>query len=280
MASPYLPDFSEMLAVSHSHGADGEAPESWDDLAGLWPIAAGGGPTAYDLSGYGTHGAIDGATWVSSPLGPALNFDDVDDQTLFPATNQFTNLPALTICARIRVVTPRGSGGCIMTLGGVGFSSGEWRFLAAGLDLQWAADFTGGDPFAQTAAVLTQGAWHDVAVTWNGGNNVSTTDIRFWLDGVSVAPDSTGSGANRKDETGLQLQLCDAGFGDIQIAWAGLWSRMLDASEIRTMHVNPNALVTPQSRTVVKAPAAVGSIMNQLQGSNVGADLYNGALSV
>lgn len=75
MSFLYIPDFSEMLAVAHSRGADSETPELWDGLVGLWPIAAGGGITAYDLSGYGNHGTLTSTLdWVTTEKGRALDY--------------------------------------------------------------------------------------------------------------------------------------------------------------------------------------------------------------
>jgi len=45
------------------------------DAAGLWHFDEGTGSTAYDSSGYDSHGTISGATWAS----PALDFDGIDD---------------------------------------------------------------------------------------------------------------------------------------------------------------------------------------------------------
>jgi len=83
-----------MLAVAHTHGAGSEAPELWDGLVGLWPLAAGGGVDAYDLSGYGNHGTLtnmDPATdWVPSPYGWALDLKNTAVQYLTIPAPQLT----------------------------------------------------------------------------------------------------------------------------------------------------------------------------------------------
>ena len=70
-----------MLAVSHSRGADSDAPEQWNDLKGLWPLVAGGGGKGYDLSGYGNHGDWNGsgAHWAPSEQGTVGQCNGTDD---------------------------------------------------------------------------------------------------------------------------------------------------------------------------------------------------------
>lgn len=77
----YIPSFSEMLAVSHSHGADSDAPGLWDGLVGLWPLASGGGGTAFDLSGYGRDGTWNGTGthWTGSERGTVGQLNGSDD---------------------------------------------------------------------------------------------------------------------------------------------------------------------------------------------------------
>ncbi|MCK4342410.1 MAG: LamG domain-containing protein [Phycisphaerae bacterium] len=60
-------------------GANGAAADLNDGLVGYWSFDEGDGETAYDYSGHGNHGTIDGAAWTTGISGSALNFDGDDD---------------------------------------------------------------------------------------------------------------------------------------------------------------------------------------------------------
>jgi len=88
MGSIYIPTFSEIQAVAQSRGADSCAPGLWKDLVGFWPLAAGGGATAYDISGYGNHGTLTNmdpsSDWVVTEKGRAVNFDKTNNYISVP----------------------------------------------------------------------------------------------------------------------------------------------------------------------------------------------------
>lgn len=98
MGDVYLPDWSEVLAVSHSHGEDSDSPEAWNGIRGLWTMVQGGGKTLFDISGYGNHGALTDMVpaddWVAGERGYTLEFDEVDDHVLIP---NFSYGPNLTV---------------------------------------------------------------------------------------------------------------------------------------------------------------------------------------
>ncbi len=65
-------------------GANGALADLNDGLVGYWSLDEDGGSTAYDYSGHGNHGIIDGAIWAVGISGSALEFDGVDDHVQVP----------------------------------------------------------------------------------------------------------------------------------------------------------------------------------------------------
>ena len=90
----------------------------------------------------------------------------------------------------------------------------------------------------------------------NSGNVTATYTDRIWI--------GSNSGSNM-------------GYGLVKFCAA--WSRDLTQAEIIQLHLNPYQMFQPMAIPFsVAAGAPVGAIINQLQQSNIGADLYNGTL--
>ena len=62
----------------------------------------GSGTACHDLSGYGNHGEVHGASWVSGVSGPALFFDGRDDYVEVPHSTSLGITSDLTVCAWVR----------------------------------------------------------------------------------------------------------------------------------------------------------------------------------
>ena len=69
---------------------------------GVWSFDEGSGTTAFDASGYGNNGTINGASYITdtpSNTGYALSFDGVDDYVGIGVGTDYFPLPLFSICA-------------------------------------------------------------------------------------------------------------------------------------------------------------------------------------
>lgn len=130
----------------------------------------------------------------------------------------------------------------------------------------------------ESAIAVQSNQWHHLVVTWTGGGDADV-DIAFWLDGQQLGYTGAGTDATGyRSDASMDLSLSATGTTfKGQLALASVFDRILIPSEIETLYRTPNALTTRRAKVFA---AAAGAIMNQLQGSNVGADLYNGAMIV
>ena len=106
-------------------------------------------------------------------------------------------------------------------------------------------------------------------------------DAKGYIDGLNAVEDLDFHPGPATDGN-LQLNATEDinKIGDQSIYLFALWDRTLSPAEMWYLYVNPWQLFQP--RTVMMpvgvAAAAAGSIINQMQGSNLGADLYNGTI--
>ena len=245
----YIPDFPEMLAVSHSHGAGSEAPDLWEDLNALWPFGAGGGPTAYDLSGYGNQGTLtsmDPATdWVPSPYGWALDFDGTSQYVTFGTQLNNTLNDSFSILMWVATdadgVTLFGNRGAansrLMT-------RGIWGANALRVTEENVGVITGGGTF--------QSGWNHCVWTYDKTN----TQHSVYLNNVLVASKSQAFGgayagnSYLSDDSANQL--------DGRIANCLIYNRSVSLSEIQQLYEKPNDMLTLRQRVYSTAVAPGG----------------------
>lgn len=262
MSSLYIPDFSEMLAVSHSHGANSEAPDSWKDLVGLWPMGAGGGPTAYNLSGYDNHGTlINGPTWVPTEKGWGLDFDGSNEHITVPAVAGAAFLTLAGSVAFWAKLSPMA--GIYVALGYGDTGSDYWLMrprTRAGtqmLDIGW--DIGAGDKYRRYNHTWS-GEWVFIVVTYDG------TLMRAYFDGVEKAVDaSDGNGAWLGAASPPDVRIIfgnDETFNYDYLGQMGsiaLYLRALALAEIQQLYERPNDMLTLR-RKVYAAAVAPGFV--------------------
>ena len=79
-------------------------PSSTDSIVGLWHLDEGIGTTAYDSSGYGNDGTIQGnPAWVSGRIGKALKFDGIDDYVEVPDSASLDITDKITVEAWVKI---------------------------------------------------------------------------------------------------------------------------------------------------------------------------------
>lgn len=242
-----------------------------EGLIGCWMMNESSGDVVFDSSPERHNGANSGADWI--PLG--LEFDGADKiQLSHPIAN---NLDAFTISARFNGA----AGGIVYAEGYNG--DANWA-LFMGIDpnppysgrffikenATWKATTIGTTPIND--------GWHNVSFSQK--NKSSRT---IYIDGVPEDTDTDTVGDMSTLNTSNIGVLERDTFGSYfvgDIAYVHLHNRALSNSDIYQYNRDPHGMfnrsMTPITMSYVTPP--VGAIMNQFQGPNIGADLFNGAL--
>ncbi len=268
MSELYLPDFSEILAVSHSRGAESEAPELWDDLVALYPIAAGGGIIAEDMSGFEHNGTLtNGPTWVMTEKGSALDFDGGNQYGDIPHSSRFEGLVNSSIGCWFRVdSTPTNTLQMLMSKydQNLALENRGWYFALFDAngdgDAQLRMTFSDGvnsDVLQGTISVV-DGKWYQAAgvrqagkfsLFLNGKLDISASGL---ITGASVA-------TNRSQLIGARWNIANTNrHFDGQLSLCGFWPRAITPSEIQQLHQDQYVMLRLRTKPhpTAVAPAA------------------------
>ena len=266
MGQLYLPTFSEMLAVSHSRGADSCAPHLWNGLVGYWPCAAGGGLTAFDMSGYGNHGTLTnmdpGSDWVVGEKGRALDFDGTDDYVDAGDVSGVLSLASPWTLATTGTLGALPNADDISRMVGIvdtaGAADDSHNITIGALE-------SGGSAYAKIAtqgetpgngSALTLNAEFGVALVWDG------TDFLLYLDGAldySKTPTGSGWQGSKYLKIAKRRQAVDDWWTGT-VGCTSLHSRALAPSEVQQLYAEPWCMVTPRARVFPAVVAAGGDI--------------------
>ncbi len=145
-----------------------------------YPLDEGWETTAYDNSGYGTHGTLYGGTWVQGILSYALEFDGQDDYILIPNTPSL--LPGTSDFTVELYIKTEGTSRQTIINNGYGDATAEYYFdiLADGRLYGW-TDYPGasGDSITGSTSV-NDGYWHHVVF-------LRDDKLHLFVDGVEDA---------------------------------------------------------------------------------------------
>ena len=273
MSALYIPDWSEVLAVSHAHGADSRNPDAWASQVGLWTMLQGGGKTLYDVSGYGNHGTLtnmDPTGWVlGNPRsgGYALDFDGVNQRVEIGSDLGMGGATGLSISAWIKPRTPFADFDGIFTIGAANQRT-PWLVGRSGLStLEFRVDTTTSslDILLRTSTTLADDTWAHVVATWDG----TTAHVYFNAVVDAVSDTSVGNTLptpNANADIGAANGSLHA---TMQIASMAIYRRALSASEVQNRYNEPNAHLTLRQRVFPAAVApAVGGV-NQIIGGGM-----------
>ncbi len=166
-------------------GTDLVTPLAAPELIAYWKFDEKTGITAYDSSGYGNHGTIQGATWVTGKFGGALSFDGKDDYLKVPSNPSLDTKNEITLEAWIN--PEKGNPYPILEYNDgthAGVHLWQWRRWS---DLYANLVNTRGYCLLEAPEVISTG-WQHIAVTYDGiygklyhnGELVATTKIQ-WL---------------------------------------------------------------------------------------------------
>lgn len=231
-----------------------------------------------DYSGYGLHGEITGADWIASRFGPVLSFNGSSDHVDCGTNDVLDGLSdAITIEALVQLGAA--------TTAHIACKEYDIFFRAAGASpqLQLGLDISGVKYAKSVNDALVVSTWHHVAGTYRSGDSV----IQLWIDGSEPSysqQDSTGGGTIATNTDPILIARRKDGYyfgGDI--GYVRMYNRALSAAEIQASYQRCLARASAMKRTwmipyLVTGAAPAGAIMNQLQGPNLGADLFGGAI--
>ena len=180
----YSISFVLMLVLVPARAADA-------DLVGYWTFDEGSGRTAYDYSGQGNDGTIEGdPQWVPGKLGGALQFDGDDDQIQLKFV--FTTLGSASNTVAVWIQVPSAGTAGLGATERVGLVLGNyndspnsnWELHGAGQTRVW---WNGGEVDNRGTTDLRDDTWHHVA--WV--RDKSANAIYHYIDGQLEATAST-----------------------------------------------------------------------------------------
>ncbi|MCL5012000.1 MAG: prepilin-type N-terminal cleavage/methylation domain-containing protein [Patescibacteria group bacterium] len=238
-----VPDASQMIALKTVTGSDSSITSlgargtlnqlPGKDLVGYWPMDEGLGTTAYDASGKGNNGTINGSmvwqTSASCKTGACLNFGDFVGQNI-TGSNNGSSLDAntgLTLSAWIYPTGPASADGFETILLGSGAYYLSFNYTSNALSCYW----YGTNPEGYHTTPMNSvpyNTWTHVSCVWDGAH------INQYINGVvsnTVAVAGLGnapSAFNIGDESARQFH---GKIDDLRV-----YNRALTATEVKTLY--------------------------------------------
>ena len=271
MSNAYIPDWSEVLAVSHSRGADSDDPRAWSDLRGGWLGLQGGGKKWFDVSGFGNRGTLTNMVPATAWVASALDFGGASQERVSVAAaasiNDLVPLSISTWCfprdieINAALVDKRGQ-----------FFALGWQFYIQGAfadsgKLAFRRDSGGGTDMWGTTAngAVAVNQWQHLAMTWDGGLDPSTS-VQFFVNGQEQSLSLSTVGSVGSSDAGNALSIGGQPWSpgssvdelDGLLATTTVHNRILASSEIQQLFADPDAMFRPRAKVYAAAVAAVG----------------------
>ncbi|MGD8501806.1 MAG: LamG domain-containing protein, partial [Phycisphaerales bacterium] len=162
------------------------------ELVGYWKFDEGSGTIAYDSSGHGNDGTLDGdPQWVAGRIGGALEFNGTDSIVDIPYSPDMTPSEGATMSAWVFPTDTTRA--CI-----VGQFEGYGMALLGGLQLKsviWGADWVVSD------VTIPMGEWSHIAMTWD----VTNAERMIFLNGELVGTRGDSAVPNIQNNLGIGL---------------------------------------------------------------------------
>ena len=155
-----------------------------EGLVGYWTFDEGGGTIAYDSSGNGNDGTLQGdPQWVTGMINGALEFDGTEDYVEVADNETLQQWERFTIAAWINQYESRSSGMRIIDKCTAGTSNGPHMDTYPGTVIRSCS----GSSCDSTPSQHTLNEWHYVAVTYDQG------DKKIYVDGLLEQTATTSS---------------------------------------------------------------------------------------
>lgn len=240
-----------------------------EGLAGYWPFWEGTARTVMDVQNGNTGLLVNmdpSTDWVVAPTGSAMAFAQAGSQSVNVSALTLTQL---TLTAWIYPTSAENN--WVLPIGdqndsfwGRNFSTDQFRIRLDGTSVTASA----------TLAIATN-TWEHWATTYDG------VDARFYVNGVELGAPVANPGRTFIAST-IGGQGWTAAYESThRISLVSIHNRALRPSDIAHLYGEGEHAITqrPKHRPApVLSTAPPAAIHNLLQGSNLGADLYNGSL--
>lgn len=239
-----------------------------DSIILAMPMWKGAGNVIIDYSKYGNYGTNYGATWT----GQGLDFDGIDDYVNCGNPSGIMSTTELTVIVRFIWK------GTSITAQQRIFSKGAYYSVSAAFGIRYTPineriQISVKRCYYWQAGLITQNEPAFVALSYKKDNfgkayfnraeigdfDINNVDIPLASHNIMISSESDADNIiNSIHKT------------------VGIFNIALTADQIALMYELPYALYQPVARVFYSIP--IGAIMNQFQKSNLGADLFDGAL--
>lgn len=230
-------------------------------LVGAWLFNEGGGLRAYDASLRRNHGTLaNGATWVETQYGQAVNLDGTNDEISIGTGNGLSGND-LSFVALIRIDTFSGGGLARLIekneAGDNGYSIDTSS--AAGNTLRFYSQNGSGGAVVAPGGSLATGTWYVVA----GSYAENTKAGVLYINGKQVAAGTLSGGLGNHSAVPLTL---GGRAGDTLRQWDGqlvyvyLYDRALPPAVFRSLYVDPYQFMRLPHSIVLKVPVTAKTL--------------------
>lgn len=232
----------------------------------------GAGNRVVDLSGHGNHGDIAGSFWEGSDRGIGLNFngsaEDIDCGNA--ASLNITDAVTMSIWAKCHTTT--------YSYDRI-FCKGTWKgyqiFTDTNDRLYFRIYAGGAIHTTPVSNLLGQNVWRLITVTYD--KDAGANNQKLYIDGV-LDKQTTTTGVIDPGPNNISIaSALGTNWFDGSINNAIMYDCALSDEQVKFLYNNPHFMFHIPEK-LYGYSYAVGAIMNQFQKSNIGADLYNGAI--
>lgn len=155
-----------------------------EEIVGDWHFDENGGSTAFDNSGFGNHGTINGSVWTDGKYNPALSFDGNDN--IVVNDSDILEPEKVTLEAWVK---RDGTPGAYKYIAGKYYDGGKGSYAlytGGSSGLRFYISHTGGYILSPDAGTgVWDGNWHHIVGTYDGSK------VRLYVDGSEIGSGSS-----------------------------------------------------------------------------------------
>jgi hypothetical protein len=248
--TPTLPFYKELPDANASNIVQNESSSSYSSLKGdtptvgdnnlmtgiigLWHLdEAAGTSIAYDRSGQGNNGSVQGGTTFArvGKLGTAVSLNGTSGFIKIPFSASLdTNPTVVSVSAWIKSLSTTGGTGNIIFTAGDGGAHTYQLYLNSGK-----ADLFSNNVDLGGTTLVSDGNWHHLVGTWNG----STASL--YVDGVfNKSAAMTFGGIVIDNQIGVQCSTAGStgcnGYFNGSIDEVAVWNKVLNSAEVLQLY--------------------------------------------